>query len=83
MMMRRTFEATTDRSVLCSHLGGLFILLVYSRARPAIVVAGKGRGEMFIFLLFLHFHSCSFLPCSSLSSPLLSLFSLSMGDDTK
>ena len=52
---------------------------------PAILVAGKGRGGMFLFLLFLHFHSCStFVPF--LSSPvlsLLSLFSLSLGDDTK
>ena len=28
-------------------------------ARPAILVAGKGRGGRFLFLLFLHFHSCS------------------------
>ena len=27
--------------------------------RPATLVAGKGRGVMFLFLLFLHFHSCS------------------------
>ena len=26
----------------------------------AILVAGKSRGGMFLFLLFLHFHSCSF-----------------------
>ena len=45
----------------------------------------KGRGGIFIFLLFLHFHSISFLPCPPLSFPLLSplsLFSLSL-DDTK
>ena len=50
------------------------------------LVAGKDRGEMFLFLLFLHFHLFSFLSCPSLSSPLLSLlslFSLSLGDDTK
>ena len=41
------------------------------------------EGEFFLFLLFLHFHSFSFHPCPSLSSPLLSLFSLSLGDDTK
>ena len=28
-------------------------------ARLAILVTGKGRGGMFLFLLFLHFHSCS------------------------
>ena len=53
--------------------------------RPAILAAGtcKGRGGMFLFLLFLHCHSFSFLLYPSLSSPLLSLFSLSLGDDTK
>ena len=30
-----------------------------SCARPAILVAGKGRGGMFLFLLFPHFHCCS------------------------
>ena len=39
------------------------LILAYSWARPAILVVGKGRGGMFLFLLFLHFHSCSsFLP---------------------
>ena len=41
---------------------------------------------MFLFLLFLHSFLFLFLPCPSLSSPLLSLlsfFSLSLGDDTK
>ena len=33
--------------------------LAYSWASPAILVAGKGRGGMFLFLLFLDFHSCS------------------------
>ena len=32
---------------------------VYCRARPAILVAGKCRGGMFLVLLFLYFHSCS------------------------
>ena len=27
--------------------------------KSAILVAGKGRGGMFLFLLFLRFHSCS------------------------
>ena len=31
----------------------------YSWARPFILVAGMSRGGMFLFLLFLHFHSCS------------------------
>ena len=33
------------------------LILAYSWARPAILVAGKGRRGMFLFLLFLHFHS--------------------------
>ena len=65
---------------------GIQLILAYSWARPAILAAGKGRGGFFLFLLFLHFHSFSFHPCHSLSSPLLSLlplFSLSLGNDTK
>ena len=38
---------------------GLQLMLAYSLARPAVLVAGKGRGGKFLFLLFLHFHSCS------------------------
>ena len=65
---------------------GVQLILAYSWARPAILVVGKGRGGMFLCLLFLYCHSFSFLPCPSLSSPLLSLlslFSLSLGDNTK
>ena len=68
------------------HHRGLQLILAYSWARPAILAAGKGIAGMFLFLLFLHFHSFSFLPCFSLSSPLLSLlslFSLSVRVDTK
>ena len=39
---------------------GVQLKLAYSWARPAILVAGKGRGGMFLFLLLLHFHSCSY-----------------------
>ena len=66
---------------------GVQLILAYSWARPAILVAGKGRRGMFLFLLFLHFHTP--IPLSSPSSlsslllSLLSLFSLSLGDDTK
>ena len=55
-------------------------------ARPAILVAGKGRGGCFHFFSFLLSFLFLFLPYSSLSSPLLSflsLFSLSLGDDQK
>ena len=38
---------------------GVQLILASSWARPAILLAGKGRGGMFLFLLFLHFHSCS------------------------
>ena len=73
--------------VLCHR--GVQLILAYSWARPAILVVGKGRGGMFLFLLFLPFHSCSsFFPV-----PLFHLFyymylfylffSLSLGDDTK
>ena len=49
---------------------GVQLILVYSWTRPAILVAGKGRGGMLLFLLFLHFHSCSsFFPV-----PLFHLF---------
>ena len=46
---------------------GVQQILVYSWARPAIHVAGKGGGGVgiFLFLLFLFFHSCSsFFPVS-------------------
>ena len=48
---------------------GVQLILAYSWARTAVLVAGKGRGGMFLYLLFLHFHSCS-----SFSVPLFHLF---------
>ena len=65
---------------------GVQLILAYSWARPAILVAGKGREVMFLFLLFLHFHSCSSffpVPLFHLFCYLFCLFSLSLGDDTK
>ena len=71
--------------ILCHR--GVQLILAYNWAMPAILVAGKDREVMFLFLLFLHFHSCSsFFPV-----PLFHLFcylfcrffSLSLGDDTK
>ena len=54
--------------ILCHR--GVQLILAYSWARPANLVAGKGREVMFLFLLFLHFHSCSsFFPV-----PLFHLF---------
>ena len=45
-------------SVFGSHWG-VQLTLSYSWTRPAILVAGKGRWGMFLFLLFLYFHFCS------------------------
>ena len=42
---------------------GVQLILAYSWARLAILVAGKGRGGMLLFRLFLHFHLfSSFFP---------------------
>ena len=73
--------------VLCVlHHQGDQLILAYSWTRPAIFVAGKGRGGMFFIssvssLSFLFL----FLPCPSLSSfyYLFYLYSLSLGDGTK
>ena len=65
---------------------GVQLILAYSWARPAILVAGKVEGECFIFFVSSLLFQFLFLPCPSLSSlllSLLSLFSLSQGDDTK
>ena len=63
---------------------GIQLILAYSLARPAILVAGKGREGMFLFPLFLHFHSFSFLlpiPHFHLLYYLFYLFSLSLGQE--
>ena len=68
------------------HHRGVQLILVYSWARPTILVAGKGRRGIFISSVSLLSFLFHFLPCPSLSSPLLSLlslFSLSLGDNTK
>ena len=45
--------------VLCFLLHrGVQLILAYSWARPAILVAGKGSRGMLLFLQFLRFHSC-------------------------
>ena len=62
--------------ILCHR--GVQLILAYSWARPAILVAGKGREVMFLFLLVLHFHSCSSffpVPLSHLFCYLFCLFS--------
>ena len=62
--------------ILCHR--GVQLILAYSWARLAILVAGKGRGGMFLLLLFLHFHSCSsFFPSLFfISSTISSIFFL-------
>ena len=70
---------------------GIQLILAYSWTRPSILVAGKGTGgcgggEAFILSVSSLSFLLIFLPCPSLSSPLLcllSLFSFSLGDDTK
>ena len=42
------------------------LILACSWARPAILVAGKVREGMFLFLLFVHYIPVLFPPCPSL-----------------
>ena len=61
-------------------------ILAYSFVRPAAPAAGKGRAGMYYFSCSVTFFISFLLPYPPLSSPLLSLlslFSLSLGDDTK
>ena len=53
---------------------GTPLILAYSWAMPAILAAGKGKGWILLFLLFLHFISL-FLPCplSFISSTISSI----------
>ena len=78
-------EGVAKVSCILRHQGVQQILSC-SWARPAIHVAGKGRGDCFISSVSSLSRLFLFLPCPSLSSPLLfllSLFSVSLGDDTK
>ena len=50
-----------ETKVSCSFFDrGAELILVYSWARPAVLAAGKGRGGMLLFLLFLPFLLFSF-----------------------
>ena len=61
--------------ILCHRV--IQLILAYSWAGPAVCTAGKDRGGMFLFLLFL----LIYFPFSPV--PLFDLFYLSLGDDTK
>ena len=72
-------------SYILRHQG---VMLAYSWTRPAILAAGKDRGECLYFFCFFTFIQFLFFfhPCLFVSSPLLSLlsiFSLSLGDNKK
>ena len=71
--------------VLCIlHHRGFQLILAYSWARPAILAAGKGRGECFYFFCFFTVIYFLFFPVPLFHFlSLLSLFSLSLGDNTK
>ena len=64
---------------------GIQLILANSWVRPAILVEGKGRGGMFLFLLFFTFIPVplSSLFLSFISSSISSIFFLPLGDDTK
>ena len=62
-------------SCILSHRG-VQLILAYSWAKPASTVAGKSRGGMFLLLLFLHFHCCSFLFSVPLFDLLCYIFSI-------
>ena len=66
--MRGWSDGAKVSCILCHWV--VQLILAYSWARPAILVVGKGRGGMFLFLLFLPFHSCS----SFFPAPLFHLF---------
>ena len=86
VVVTRVWGWSGGAKVLCilDHRG-VQLILAYSWARPAILVVGKGRGGMFLFLLFLHFNSCSSFFPVPLFHLLYSLFYLfsPLGDDTK
>ena len=52
MVMLKNRGWSGGAKVLCIlHHWGVQLILAYSWARPAILVVGKGRGGMFLFLL--------------------------------
>ena len=57
-----------DEGVVYLTSPGIQLILAYNWVRPGILVAGKDRGGMFLFLPFLHVHSCSSFSHPSLFS---------------
>ena len=57
------------------HHWGIQLILVYNWARPAILAAGKDRGGMFLFLLFIFLSPLSF---SFIFSTISSISSISL-----
>ena len=81
----RGWSGGAEVSCISRHRG-VHLILAYSWARPAILVAGKGRGGNVFISSVSSLSLLFFIPCPSLSSlllSLLSLFSLSLEDDTK
>ena len=66
--------------ILCHR--GIQLILAYSWARLAILVAGKGSFYFFCFFPFIPV-PLSFLSLSFISSTISSFFSHFLGDDTK
>ena len=64
---------------------GVQLILAHSWAKPAILGAGKGRGECFYFFCFFAFSPVSLSSLSLSSSPLLShyLFSPFLWETTQ
>ena len=72
-----------SEKVCMLRLQGVQLILAYSWARPAFLVAGKSFGGTF---LFLHFHSCSSffpVPLFHLLYYLFYLFSPSLWETTQ
>ena len=60
VQLQLQFSSPVKAKLSCIlHHWGVQLILACSWARPAILSAGMGRGEIFLFLQFLHFHSFS------------------------
>ena len=80
--LSRGWSGGVKASCILRHRG-VQLILACSWARPAILVAGKVEGDGCIYSVSSLSFLFLFLPSFPLSSLLLSLFALSLGDDTK